>query len=189
MRVDEEIRKKLLENLEKWKKELNREIDYYLDLIREAERVEYIMHLKKRLLLKFLNYFPINREHCYFCIMKELGKFDTCTDCPYAKHHQECYWKYSDYAIIIKHHNILYELIDKLYYCIGEEYEENLREPFYQGENFRIFVEKLDDDLVKIIWEEYNEKNKEWIPYERKLISRKEYEAVKHTFEQKGCEK
>ena len=84
---------------------------------------------------------------------------------------------------------MLYELVDKLYYYIGEEYEEDSREPFYQGENFRIFVEKLDDDLVKIIWEKYNEKDKEWKPYERKLISRKEYETVKHTFEQKVCER
>jgi len=189
MKVNEEIKEKLLKNFEKWKKELNREIDYYLDLIKEAERVEYIMHSKKRLLLRLLRYFPIHRDYCYFCIMKDSGKFDTCISCPYAKYHQECPQKCSDYAIIMKHLDMLYELVDKLYYYIGEEYEEDSREPFYQGENFRIFVEKLDDDLVKIIWEEYNEKDKEWKPYGRKLISRKEYEAVKHTFEQKVCER
>jgi len=132
MRVDEEIRKKLLENFEKWKEELNREIDYYLDLIKDAERVEHLMHLKKRFLLSFLKYLPIHREYCYFCIMKVLRKLDTCMNCPYAKYHQECLQKYSDYAIIMRHLNMLYELINKLYYYTGEEEYEAVKHTFEQ---------------------------------------------------------
>jgi len=125
MKADEEVKEKLLKNFEKWKKELNEMIDYYLSSIKNAEKVEDIMFFKKRLLLYLLKYFPIDIELCYFCIMKELKRFDTCADCPYAKYHRRCPEGYSDYAIIIRHLEVLYKLIDEFYYYReGEKYEE-----------------------------------------------------------------
>ena len=123
MKVNEKIKEKLLENFGKWKEELNEKIDSYLDSIRNAERVEDVMFLKKRLLLKLIRCLPLGNKFCYFCLMKELGEFNTCADCPYAKYHRECYWGYSDYATIISLLGIAYEAIDRLYY-VEEKYEK-----------------------------------------------------------------
>ena len=57
--------------------------------------------------------------------MKKLKRFNTCTDCPYAKYHRSCSKGYSDYAIIVRYFEVLCKLIDELYYYKeGEKYEE-----------------------------------------------------------------
>ena len=83
-KVDNNVKKILISNLELWKKELIKEIDYHLDSIKKAESSEKIMYLKRNLLLKLLHLLPISRNTCYICIAKTLKSSHSSINCPYT---------------------------------------------------------------------------------------------------------
>jgi len=120
MKVDEEVRRQLIENLKIWLKRLNRIVKSLVKDMEEAETVEEIMALKRELLLRYICLIPISASYCYFCIKHDLE----CNKCEYAKHHGICTYAESDYAKIIDKAKELELTVAELYYK-GEKYGED----------------------------------------------------------------
>jgi len=125
MKIDEEVRKELIHNLEYWwKEEFNVIIKNLIDQLKKAKTVEEIIQIEQKLLVHFIDLIPLRGYHNYFCIAQELGKIpDNCNDCPYAKVHKPCTIKGSDFDKIFTTSRKLLRNIERLYYK-GEKYDE-----------------------------------------------------------------
>ena len=145
MKVDESVKDKLVENLERWFEDY---VDTIEDIIKrqisQANTVEELMEYKRSLLLSCLR-LPLSWRHCYFCIRNYRTK-RSCDSCEYAKYHGKCIvhkklvntieFKVLEYIIrLCNEHNIsdfeaiaalkdaLEDLILDRYYKHGEKYE------------------------------------------------------------------
>jgi len=137
MKVDKDVLETLVVCLENALRDLEKDVHFHINKIREAGTVEDIMHLKKQLLVDWLRDIPLGADECYFCILYE----DDCERCIYAKYHGACAEssradlyieltklvdKYSgsmdDWSIINAFKDALIMAIQKKYYK-GEEYE------------------------------------------------------------------
>ena len=100
MKVDKDVKKRLIANLKCWLQDLNNSVKTILKHMKEAETVEEIMQLKKELLVLCLERLPLGDSHCYFCILQDYKNNFACRGCLYAKTHGYCAKVKSDYKKI-----------------------------------------------------------------------------------------
>ena len=129
VKVDEEVRKELVENLREWLRWLSRGLEEYMEEIGRAETVEEIMSAKKDLLVFYFNNAPMYSGECYFCILHAGEEY--CDECEYAKYHGRCDDDGSDWQRIRGKVMELVRLVD---------------ENYYKGERYGGEVDGVDDD-------------------------------------------
>jgi len=104
MKVDEEIREKLIQSLQAISSTLASNISGYLKEIQVAKTVEEIMRIKRDLLVHWITLLPLEPEDCYFCLLQEKKRKENLTDpcerCPYSRFHGVCDSENSDYERI-----------------------------------------------------------------------------------------
>ena len=116
MKIDEEVRQKLVENLQVWQRYLTREVNVYLQKMKSAQTVEELMELKRSLLVFLIYHLPLTDTECYFCLQQP---YSDCEDCLYGKVHGTCDEKGSAFAKVMKQ-------VDKLVKAVQEHYWKGL---------------------------------------------------------------
>lgn len=111
MKIDEKIRKQLLENIEDEELYYHDVFCDYKEDLKNAKTVEEIMECKQALLIRLINGLPLNIDNCYFCLYTGFS----CEKCQYAKYHRICGIKESDYYKIM-------DLVEKLIHTIATTY-------------------------------------------------------------------
>ena len=119
LELDEEIIDFLVYNAKSISNKILLLFDFVIGEIKKAKSVEWIMKIKKQLLLDLVNYLPLGTNSCYFCLLHS-----NCISCEYAKHHKICTEKNSDYKKIRNAQDNLYNTIKDNYYRDGEKYEQ-----------------------------------------------------------------
>ena len=115
MKVDENVRKELIENLKEWATEVQLILSQNKK-IKEASSVEEIMQRKRDLLITYTRALPLGSTYCYFCLETQRN----CEECPYREAHQECLGKTSDFRWIVKKQKELLDALESYYK--GEQY-------------------------------------------------------------------
>jgi len=123
MKVDEEIREKLIQSLQASSSILASDISEYLKEFQAAQTVEEIMRIKRDLLVRWIVLLPLEPDHCYFCLLqkkkrREENLIDLCKRCPYSRFHGICDSENSDFEKICG-------LLDKLVAEIQRSYYKN----------------------------------------------------------------
>ena len=130
MKVEESVRKELLENLNIHLIIFNKMVERILSEMVNVNTVEELMKKKKELLEGWLDSLPLGGTLCYFCIKYNkdncIISIDRCRDCEYAEAHGCCIHETSDYVKIMKKINDAQNAIAELYYK-NEKYE-NVKE-------------------------------------------------------------
>jgi hypothetical protein len=119
MKMDKEIRKKVIEAFKKDHESLNEEIADIISKMHKVKSVEKFMNLKKQLLLAYVSLATLKDYTCYFCLLHKMD----CESCEYAKVHGACCD--SDdafYMRVCDAHDNLYSLLTKTY-IDGEKYK------------------------------------------------------------------
>ena len=120
MKVNEDIKRRLVENLESWKEMIDDTINMYINEIKNIGTVEELMRIKRDLLIDFVYKIPLSRDYCYFCLA-DMAYDKSCGECEYARYHGQCSSDQSTYSNIEKAaHKLIAEL--ERYYS-GEMYE------------------------------------------------------------------
>ena len=141
MKVDKDVVDALIVGLENALWDLQKDVEFYIKKIREAETVEDIMHLKKQLLVDWLRDMPLGADECYFCELLSM----ICKECPYAEHHGECCspdWE--DEELYAEYKYSLREVVDKfvdlsdwrLIKGLVEVLTSVIKEKYYYGEEY-----------------------------------------------------
>jgi len=87
MKVEKEVLDKMVKNLIENKEEISKIYSDYISKIKNANSVEEVMDLKKKLLYELIQNLPMGCKHCYFCIKY----YDSpCEECEYADYHGTC---------------------------------------------------------------------------------------------------
>ena len=126
MRVDDRVRRELIKNLKAEFTMFSNEFKRIINSMSRVSTVEKLMRLKKKLLITWLYFMPIDRHTCYFCIkdeMEEKDYLDVCKSCEYGKIHGCCVREGSDYDKIMKELGRLMAKIERLYVRRGERYD------------------------------------------------------------------
>jgi len=123
MKVDKDVKKRLIANLKYWLQDLNNSVKTILKHMKKAETVEEIMQLKKDLLILCLEKLPLDDIHCYFCILQDYKNNSSCKNCLYAKIHGYCDDVKSDYKKVKMAVGKAIDTIEEKYY-FGETYDE-----------------------------------------------------------------
>jgi len=89
--MNKKIKKRLSNNLKKWKQDLMLDIDNNIKNIEGSENIHQLMFYKGELLRTIIDKIPLSDDECYFCLL-QLNKGDglTCEKCKYAKVHGMC---------------------------------------------------------------------------------------------------
>ena len=123
MKVNKDVKKRLIANLKCWLQDLNNSVKTILKHMRKAETVEEIMQLKKDLLILCLEKLPLEDDHCYFCVLQDYKDISDCKGCLYAKVHGYCENINSDYKKVKIAVGKAIDTIEEKYY-FGETYDE-----------------------------------------------------------------
>lgn len=110
--MDKKSKMEVIKNL---KSNLNT-INYYYnkaisDIENSKNNTQFLIH-KKDLLLDLLKCFPLDSNHCIFCIEND----NKCDSCLYKKFHGKCGETNSDYDKIYRKKTELKEIISSLYF-------------------------------------------------------------------------
>jgi len=116
MIINEEIRKELIENVNKNFKNITSLYMNFIYNLENAETVEDIVKFKQSFLVDYLHSIPLKANYCYFCLENPY-----CVACVYAKYHKNCNYGDSDWKKINDMRCDLMTKIDSEYYR-GEEY-------------------------------------------------------------------
>ena len=137
MKVDKQIKKELMANLNNWTKRVEKILSRIKE-IEEASSVEEIMKRKKELLVAYARGLPLGSGFCYFCLSQE--EHDCHNKCPYAKVHGNCRDINSDFHRIYESYNGLLESLG-LYYK-SETYEEKEKADIWTNEDESAKIER-----------------------------------------------
>jgi len=122
MKIDEEIRKDLIDYA---KYQMSMLTDYFRTYITELEEssdVDDIMLAKQGLIFNYIDGMPIGCNSCYFCLIREFHHSGrkSCDVCEYGKHHGICIGDNSKYIKFIKTIAELEKYVSDDYYHDGE---------------------------------------------------------------------
>lgn len=117
MKADPKIRRMTADAIRHHLQGLYDNVTKLVEKLESAETVECIMDLKKEILRRWIEFFPLSEATCYFCNLHDL-----CETCEYAEHHGCCVSENSDYAAISSALEKLMDALDNYYK--GEQYDE-----------------------------------------------------------------
>lgn len=117
--VNEEIKEKVVRNLMTHMWIVNNVMTGHIAEIASTESAEEFMHVKKRLLVDYVSFLPVDGEHFYFCLKNE-----KCENCEYGKIFGTTEDDGICYNLVSKRYE-LYMTIDDRYYC-AERYKTDI---------------------------------------------------------------
>jgi len=121
MKVDEDVREWLVENLTDWLDNLYDIMKHWIGKMGKAKSVEDIMRYKKAMLVDYMDGMPAGPDQCYFCL---LHRMDGCEACEYGVIHGFCGDDGSDYGEISRLRDRLRQVLEERYYR-DESYGED----------------------------------------------------------------
>jgi hypothetical protein len=119
MKIDKEVRDKVINNFIKDHQRLNDEVNRLLNVMKSVKTVEKFMETKRDLLLQYVRLVQLDQSTCYFCWLLEMD----CDRCLYGETHGYCCSDNdSIYKRVCDTHDIFYNLIYETY-IKGEKYK------------------------------------------------------------------
>lgn len=117
MKIDNNAKEKLVNNLKAYVSKFNNEINTMIRYITRSDSVEILMRAKQNILKIWAYHLPVYDNTCYFCLISK-----TCSQCEYGKIHKICGDPDSSWKIIKDKQNDLLDSLENYY--SGEIYND-----------------------------------------------------------------